>query len=190
MTNKTFLTLLLLGVSYTAYNAAAVSENFAISTTIDHEITLGNFKTSAADPDVRKKGDLNMGTIYVNPNATKETPFWYDSSGIFYKGSWGDAIVSADNATVGTFTANIPNPSDCIDSSNQACGGLLITGTSEGYIGSLFGGSDGNGCYFYIDYSESSEEFKVYPGDCMIMAPTTVTKGVHTGTLTISYTPS
>ncbi|MBR1649125.1 MAG: hypothetical protein IJ689_05960 [Alphaproteobacteria bacterium] len=189
MTNKTFLTILLLGFSYTAYNAAAVSENFAILTIIDHEIVLGNFRSSAADGNLNKTGDISLGTIYINPNATQETNWSYSTSGVCILHN-GDAITRADNATIGTFTANVSNPNEC-NGDNINCAGLSVTGNLGRWITSLFGGS-GTSCQFRIYYSGDFNIFKVFPYWCRIDegAVSGVTTGTHTGTLTISYTPS
>ena len=189
-TNKTFLILLLAGISYTAYNATAVSENFAISTTIDHEITLGNFRAASADANVSKTGDLNMGTIYINPAYTgSEGAVWaYNSSGIvsyIVKGP----VVSASNINVGTFSADIPNLSAC-SKGGTSCGGLSVWGNSNHDIINIFGGDDvSNWCYFYLQYSGSGNTFYVYPYSCNLKDVSKVTRGLHTGTLTISYNP-
>ncbi|MBR1648406.1 MAG: hypothetical protein IJ689_02275 [Alphaproteobacteria bacterium] len=179
--NKTFLTLLLTGISYTAYNAAAVSENFEISTTIDHEIVLGSFRASATDADLTKTDDINLGTIYVNP-AFKETHAWFSYNELGEMDSVeGDFIVRADRATVGRFTANITNPEAC---TNRAisCGGLSITRKKA-----LFGGSaSSNWCNFYIKYSGNDNVFTVSP-NCNFDNPADVTLGPHKATLTISY---
>ena len=189
MTNKTFLILLLLGVSYTAYNAAAVSENFEISTTIDHEIVLGNFKAASEDGNIIKTGDISLGTIVINKDATGITAWEYSDSGIFRLKS-GNGIVSAPNITVGTFTANIANPSACTTASNS-CGGLNIAGNHGSSIYNIFGGnSNSKGCNFYMKYNESADNFKVYPIVCQINDSSQVTTGTKTGTLTVSYTPS
>ncbi|MBR1648785.1 MAG: hypothetical protein IJ689_04215 [Alphaproteobacteria bacterium] len=188
MTNKTFLILLLLGVSYTAYNAAAVSENFEISTTIDHEITLGNFRTASDDADVTKNADINLGTLVINPAYEGYTSWRYSDSGVRYDTQ--GAIISAPNAAVGTFSANIPNPEDC-NAPNYNCGGLRIRGNyGNSFIINLFGGSDGgNICGFWFKYSGNSNSFTVYPDHCAIGKVASVTSGKHTGTLSIEYTP-
>ncbi|MBR1648028.1 MAG: hypothetical protein IJ689_00330 [Alphaproteobacteria bacterium] len=104
MTNKTFLILLLTGISYTAYNAAAVSENFAISTTIDHEITLGSFRTASMDVDFDVTRDINIGTIVINKNL---------NSGSLYRLDCNDTletrggIVEVRNESMGLFSTNV-----------------------------------------------------------------------------------
>ncbi|MBR1648501.1 MAG: hypothetical protein IJ689_02765 [Alphaproteobacteria bacterium] len=181
MTNKTFLILLLFGVSYTAYNAAAVSENFAISTTIDHEIVLGNFKTASADANITKTGDINIGTIVINPAAVSGFVF-YNLNGTVR--SKTGSVTDATAATPGTFTANIANP--------EACTGIT-TGCSGLSVPLLHGllsdnGSGYNTCEFRIIY-ESSNAFKVTPSYCGF-ENSSQTPGTHEKTITISYTPS
>ena len=181
MTHKTFLNLLLTGISYTAYNAAAVSENFAISTTIDHEIVLGNLRTASADAGITKTDDINLGTIYVNP-AFKETHAWFSYNELGeMDGVIGDFIVRADRATVGRFTANIPNPEACTNRA-MSCGGLNTT-----LAIALFGGSaTSNWCNVYIKYSGNDNVFTVSP-NCNFNNPADVTLGLHTATFTIYY---
>ncbi|MBR1648983.1 MAG: hypothetical protein IJ689_05225 [Alphaproteobacteria bacterium] len=189
-TNKTFLILLLAGFSYTAYNAAAVSENFEISTTIDHEITLGSFRAASADADINTTSDINMGTIYINPNATGRTYWYYHEDGVCYSYD-GDAVVRADNETVGYFTANIPHPGAC-NTGNWSCGGLSVTGTRLGAIDNIFGGSNSdNDCSFVIKYTGRENDFKLFALACYIGAGkiSSITSGLHEGTLTISYNP-
>ena len=190
-TNKTFLILLLAGVSYTAYNAAAVSENFEISTTIDHEIVLGNLRTASADANLDVTGNINMGTIIVNSQYTGITEWYYDYSGIIIYRNKG-AIVSADNATLGYFTANVANPEACSKLSPEVymdpCAGLAF---SSPFIDNLFGGSESdlNGCFFDFAY-DGENNFIVRPAYCYIETMPKVIFGTHTGTLTINYTPS
>ncbi|MBQ8677496.1 MAG: hypothetical protein IJ529_03390 [Alphaproteobacteria bacterium] len=188
--NKTFLILLLASVSYTAYNAAAVSENFEISTTIDHEIVLGNLRTASTDADVRKTGDISLGTIVIDSEYTEWSNWNYSDTGIIHFYEQG-GIISADNATLGYFTANVPNPEECDTDPMPACAGLtILTDDKYGYIKNLFGSSKGmNTCSFGIKYSGSSNNFKVIPTDC-VLSDFKTTSGTHTGTLTISYTPS
>ena len=189
--NKTFLILILIGISYTAYNAAAVSENFAISTTIDHEVTLGSFRAASADAGLDVTGNINLGTIIVNTDYS-EGSVSYNESGIVTNLS--GAIVSADNATLGYFTANVPNPEECNDESviaGDMCAGLRITGTDHGWIDDLLGGniSDYNGCIFHFRYV-GNNKFKVFPLVCIINTIKTLSFTTNTGTLTIEYTPS
>ena len=188
MINKTFLILLLASLTYTVYNAAAVSETFEISTTIDHEIVLGSFSAASADGNLNKTEDINLGTITINPAHDGETYWRYSDSGIVDIDHPG-AVISADMAIVGRFTANIQNPEDCVNIIHgDTCNGLSVTE----YIDNLFGGSasDLNGCGFAFKYVESENIFRVYPSHCYMDTPSKVTSGTHTGTLTISYTPS
>ncbi|MBR1649276.1 MAG: hypothetical protein IJ689_06760 [Alphaproteobacteria bacterium] len=113
MTNKTFLILLLFGVSYTAYNAAAVSENFAISTTIDHEITLGNFRAASADANLDVTGDLALGTITINP-IYQTGSFMPDTNGGIYivEGTEqkSGGVISVSGGHTGRIRVNLPDP--------------------------------------------------------------------------------
>ena len=185
-TNKTFLILLLTGISYTAYNAVAVSENFAISTTIDHEITLGSFRTSGTDAGLNTTGDIDMGTITLNP-AGKVYTFWnYDYLGR-YRYRAGNMIVAADNITVGMFTANIDNPEAC-NTDTSDCGGLSITAIDGRIFHNFFGG-DGNNCAFYFRYSGHGNIFTVFPYVCTIATNvSSITPGKKQRTITINYT--
>ena len=190
-TNKTFLTLLLLGLSYTAYNAAAVSENFEISTPIDHEIVLSNIKSASTDAGLNVTGDINLGTIVINPDYTGGYTLWtYDEQGnINYP--TGKGIVSAPNAQVGYFTANIPNPHAC-DTPDYACGGLRVVGDDGiDYILGMFTGEYfSDSCAFNIQYTGNDNRFKVYPSSCTMPADMSkVTQGNHSRNLPISYTP-
>ena len=189
--NKTFLALLLIGVSYTAYNAAAVSENFEISTTIDHEIVLGNLRAASADAGITKTSDINLGTIYINPAYTEESTSWtYNDSGIVSYPK-GKAVVSVPNATIGRFSANISNPEQC-NTARRSCGGLRVTGNNDNFIFNIFGGNHyDNSCGFYIKYSGNPNIFTVAPYQCnlSIGAYSSMTLGSHTGTLYISYNP-
>ncbi|MBR1648997.1 MAG: hypothetical protein IJ689_05295 [Alphaproteobacteria bacterium] len=190
MTNKTFLILLLTGVSYTAYNAAAVSENFAISTTIDHEITLGSFRVASADANLDISGDISLGTIYINPTYSGATTSWgYSSSGVISYINQG-AIVRADNQTVGKFTADVPNPDDCAGSlSSYSCAGLTVTGTYVNSIAFFGGNGSSNWCHSYIKYSGNDNLFNVFLTYCKLGDIAGLTTGTKTGRLTVSYTP-
>ncbi|MBR1648626.1 MAG: hypothetical protein IJ689_03400 [Alphaproteobacteria bacterium] len=173
--------ILLLGVagvalgSYAAY--AANSATMTVTATIAHDVSL------------TKTGDLSLGTITINPAYTGDDTHWnYSDSGVISYTNKG-AVVSAPNVTVGTFTANIPNPEAC-SSESWICGGLSLAGTSYDTINNIFGGSDNsNKCYFYIKYTGSDNNFKVYPGGCRISAGkiSSVTTGEHSSTLTINY---
>ncbi|MBR1649078.1 MAG: hypothetical protein IJ689_05710 [Alphaproteobacteria bacterium] len=102
MTNKTFLIFLLAGVSYTAYNAAAVSENFAISTTIDHEITLGGFKAASADANLNITTDLQIGTIVIDKDKSSGS-FWV-GTGVYEKTG---GVVEVNGYHPGLFTSDV-----------------------------------------------------------------------------------
>ncbi|MBR1648441.1 MAG: hypothetical protein IJ689_02455 [Alphaproteobacteria bacterium] len=186
MTNKTFLTILLAGISCTAYNAAAVSENFAISTTIDHEITLGNFRAASADANLNVTGDINLGTITVNLNNPENTYgfVWYNENGVVRQ-TYGP-VVSATNITVGYFNADIPNPEAC-RGQTSSCGGLSL---SPNHLGGILGAGKQNTCGFYIKYV-SGNTFKVYPYGCSYEKPVDVNTvaGTHTSTISIEYNP-
>ncbi|MBR1649435.1 MAG: hypothetical protein IJ689_07570 [Alphaproteobacteria bacterium] len=189
-TNKTFLILLLAGVSYTAYNAVAVSENFEISTTIDHEIVLGGFKsTSTDDADLHSTGDINLGTITVNLvyNNGQEMSgcIVYNPDGSV--SSVDGDIISATSAALGTFTANIPNPSACDQVPH--CGGLTLY--SRGPVTGIFSNIDSypDNCEFLMTYT-GGNGFKVFPDNCCLngVPASSINSGTHTKNLTISYT--
>ena len=95
MTNKTFLILLLAGVSYTAYNAAAVSENFEISTTIDHDVNIQVIQ------------DLNLGNIVIRPDITNGeiVSVGYNGNGDHHHSS---GIIAISGIKCGKIRANIP----------------------------------------------------------------------------------
>ncbi|MBR1648466.1 MAG: hypothetical protein IJ689_02580 [Alphaproteobacteria bacterium] len=179
MTNKTFLILLLAGVSYTAYNATAVSENFEISTTIDHEIVLGNLRTASTDANITKTGDINLGTIVISDDASGGTDWGYDENGNYHWDYGNPYIVSADNASPGYFTADIPNPEACNTASNS-CGGLWVGGLDMFHPG---------WCGFKIKYTGNSNVFKVFCYDCAIDISKAII-GKHEETITISYNAS
>ncbi|MBR1648297.1 MAG: hypothetical protein IJ689_01690 [Alphaproteobacteria bacterium] len=169
--------ILLLGVagvalgSYAAY--AGNSATMTVTATIAHDVSL------------TKTGDINLGTITINPAYTGFSLWNYSDSGVIRYTEQG-AIVSAPNATVGTFTANIPNPSAC-NTVSVSCGGLSVY--DEGYVYNLFGGNDrSNFCDIYFKYSGIENKFEVSPYDCGIDDISKVTPGNHSGTLTISYT--
>ncbi|MBR1648216.1 MAG: hypothetical protein IJ689_01285 [Alphaproteobacteria bacterium] len=177
--NKYILMLGVAGVALGSYCAYA-----------DNSATMTVTATIAHDVSLTKTGDISLGTITINPAYTGSDTYWaYDPSGIIDL-LQEDAIVSAPNATVGTFTANIPNPEDC-SSSVSSCGGLSVTGNNEEGIDNFFGGNDGsNYCDFSIKYIGTENSFTVNPFDCAIKDVSQVTPGPHSGTLTISYTPS
>ncbi|MBR1648660.1 MAG: hypothetical protein IJ689_03575 [Alphaproteobacteria bacterium] len=162
--------------SYAAY--AGNSATMTVTATIAHDVSL------------TKTRDISLGTITVNPAYTGTDTEWnYSDSGVISFYNQG-AIVSAPNATIGIFTANIANPTACNSASN-GCGGLSVEGNPGHYIDNFFGGSGAsNGCVFIIKYSGSSNNFNVYPHGCWIEDISKVTTGAHSGTLTISYTAS
>ncbi|MBR1648327.1 MAG: hypothetical protein IJ689_01850 [Alphaproteobacteria bacterium] len=172
--------ILMLGIaavsigSYCAY--AGNSATMTVTATITHDVSLSVTQ------------DLDLGTITINPAYTKNDTDWgYSESGVIMY-SEEQATVSASNATVGTFTANIPNPSAC-NGLAASCGGLQVKGDQNNNLFALFGGSDDtNGCNFNIGYSGSGNNFVVYPWDCWIEDVSKVTTGTHTRALTISYT--
>ncbi|MBR1648146.1 MAG: hypothetical protein IJ689_00935 [Alphaproteobacteria bacterium] len=173
--------ILLLGVaavsigSYCAY--AGNSATMTVTATIAHDVSLSVIQ------------DIDMGTITINPAYDgNDTDWGYDSAGISVASQ--GALVSAPNVTVGTFTANIPNPEDC-NVFNNSCGGLSVTGNDSYDISNFFGGNDeSNACSFYIQYSGSRNVFKIFPQNCWISNISSVTAGSHSGTLTIEYNPS
>ncbi|MBR1649027.1 MAG: hypothetical protein IJ689_05450 [Alphaproteobacteria bacterium] len=181
-TNKTFLIFLLAGLSYTAYNAAAVSENFAISTTIDHEITLGNFRTASADADLDVTGDIDFGTITVDFSDGGWGDVFYSHNSVY---SVGGAVVSATSTTSGRFTANIPNPEEC-SNGLFSCAGLSITG--DGILSGILSGDNSydNYCEILISY-EGENRFYISPNLCYFATSARISPGVHTKTITISY---
>ena len=161
--------------SYAAY--ASNSATMTVTATIAHDVSLSVTQ------------DLDLGTITINPAYTGETNWNYnwDSGAIYYLNQ--GAIVSADNATVGTFTANIPNPSAC-SRGEYSCGGLSVVGNGPFALNDFFGGSgESTYCTFMIHYSESENTFKLSPDECYIGDVSKVTTGAHSGTLTISYNP-
>ncbi|MBR1648864.1 MAG: hypothetical protein IJ689_04620 [Alphaproteobacteria bacterium] len=168
--------ILLLGVagvalgSYCAY--ASNSATMTVTATIAHDVSLSVTQ------------DINLGTITINPAATKYTDWEYTEGK--YSLLSGDGIVSADDATIGIFTANIPNPSACEDTLLQECNGLSVT--PEMY--NIFGGNDNsNSCGASFSYSGTENIFNMYVGGCSIDEGkiSSVTPGMHTSTITISY---
>ncbi|MBR1648425.1 MAG: hypothetical protein IJ689_02370 [Alphaproteobacteria bacterium] len=175
--NKYILMLGVAGVAFGSYAAyAGNSATMTVTATIAHDVSL------------TKTGDINLGTITINPAYTGDDTNWsYSDSGVINLNSQG-AIVSADNATVGTFTANIPNPSAC-SAGEYSCGGLIIdAGSGDGEImHNVFGGDSDDYCAFIIKYSGSGNSFKVYPQSCAIYDVSTVGIGDHSHTITINY---
>ena len=170
--------ILMLGIaavalgSYAAY--AGNTATMTVTATIAHDVSLTVTR------------DIDFGTITLNPAYTGEdTYFTYSDSGVISLDDQG-AIVSAPNATVGTFTANIPNPSAC-NTASDSCGGLSVNGNNENWIDDFFGGNDSSFCIFKIKYSGSSNSFNVFPSGCGIVDISQVTVGEHPSTLNISY---
>ncbi|MBR1649030.1 MAG: hypothetical protein IJ689_05470 [Alphaproteobacteria bacterium] len=162
--------------SYCAY--AGNSATMTVTATIAHDVSLSVTQ------------DIDLGTITINPAAAYLTEWGYSDSGV-YRLYTGDAVVSADNAIIGSFTANIPNPEAC-NTASDSCGGLSFIGDQPAYTVDIFGGGGwGNDCYFLIKYSGSENSFKVFPYACGIDegGVSSVTPGLHEGMLTISYTP-
>ena len=156
--------------SYCAY--AGNSATMTVTATIAHDVSLSVTQ------------DIDLGTITINPAYMGDDTYWkYSESGIRSYGDQG-AIVSAPNITVGTFTANIPNPTAC-NSGHWSCGGLSFEPFG---LSNLFGESgNSNDCNFAIKYSGEGNNFKVYPFECYIEVVSKTTLGSHSGTLTISY---
>ncbi|MBR1648426.1 MAG: hypothetical protein IJ689_02380 [Alphaproteobacteria bacterium] len=174
--------ILMLGVAGVAFGTyAAYADNSAtmtVTATIAHDVSLTVTQ------------DIDFGTITINPGYTGSTSwqYSYESGAVEYIDQ--GAIVSADDITFGTFTANIPNPSAC-NMPNDACGGLDVSGNEGDTIYNLFGGSDNsNYCYIHTKYTGSDHNFIMSADYCAIYDISKVTTGSHTGTVTISYTPS
>ena len=172
--------ILMLGVagvaigSYYAY--AGNSATMQVTATIAHDVSL----TTA--------GVINLGTITINPAYTEGHPSWYyDKSGVVSY-NIGNGVVSANNATTSTFTANVPNPSECNDwiYGDEPCSGLKME--NNGYIDNMFGDEESS-CGFGFYYTGSNNRFNIYPRDCFIDDVSQVATGNHSGNLTISYTP-
>ncbi|MBR1648837.1 MAG: hypothetical protein IJ689_04485 [Alphaproteobacteria bacterium] len=168
--------ILMLGVaavsigSYCAY--AGNSATMTVTATIAHDVSLNVTQ------------DVELGTITINPAYNgRDTDWSYSDSGIVDYYTQG-AIVSADDATVGTFTANIPNPSGCsLIYYGESCNGLSFT---DGVVD--FGGT-GNECGFFIKHV-SGNAFSVVPWGCELQNPAATTVGEHSGTIEISYSAS
>ncbi|MBR1649380.1 MAG: hypothetical protein IJ689_07285 [Alphaproteobacteria bacterium] len=174
--NKYILMLGVAGVALGSYAAyASNSATMTVTATIAHDVSLTTIR------------NINLGTITVNPAATEYTEWDYFTSGK-YSLNYGDGIVSADDETVGIFTANIPNPSDC-EGIYHSCGGLILNDS----IDNIFGGNDNsNMCATMLSYSGTENIFNLGIGICSIGKGkiSSVTPGAHEGTITISYTAS
>ena len=172
-TNKTFLILLLAGISYTAYNATAVSENFEISTTIDHEIQLGTLKTSASDydSDLNISRGIDIGTVIIDP-AQSSGAARGDSNGYYYQGALSGGIIYIYNTQWGRFTANVQNYDK-------------LTGLSLNYDSSH---------PLLIDSIKIKPRISYYSGNIYFVLAdieysSTPHLGVHKGYITVTYTP-
>ncbi|MBR1649512.1 MAG: hypothetical protein IJ689_07975 [Alphaproteobacteria bacterium] len=164
--------ILMLGIAavalgrYAAY--AGNTATMTVTATIAHDVSLSVTQ------------DIDLGTITINPaDADNDGWIYYNLDGTVKSKS--DPITAAPNATLGTFTANIANPSAC-DGSSNTCGGLMVP-----TIGGIFGGSH-TSCRFVIEYG-TLNEFRVVPTDCDFVAGEALA-GTHTQTITISYTAS
>ena len=173
--NKYILLTAVAGValgSYVAY--AGNSATMTVTATIDHDVSLNVTQ------------DLDFGTITINPAyAGNDTRFSISSSGVVML--IGGAITGYfDDIAVGTFTANIANPSACYDQTTS-CGGLSLTGNR---INNIFGGNDNSNYCIFMMAQDEGNRFLVWPDWCVIQDVSKVTKGTHTHTnaLTISYT--
>ncbi|MBR1648921.1 MAG: hypothetical protein IJ689_04915 [Alphaproteobacteria bacterium] len=167
--------ILLLGIagvalgSYAAY--AGNSATMTVTATIAHDVSLSVTQ------------DLNIGTITINPASNESGAVNYNLDGTV-KSKSGPITVATD-ATPGTFTANIANPSAC-DGSSYTCGGLSIPNRISSFLGTA--SLNHNSCGFVINY-DSSNKFKVVPTSCSFELGH-MTPGKHETTITISYTAS
>ncbi|MBR1648825.1 MAG: hypothetical protein IJ689_07800 [Alphaproteobacteria bacterium] len=165
--NKYILMLGVAGVALGTYAAyAGNSATMTVTATIEHDVSLGNVT------------DLNMGTITINPADDTDGDIVYTSTGVV--SSYSGLITRATNATPGTFTANIPNPSACTGATT--CGGLEVTNTI------YFGDPENSYCDMFIAYSGTSNRFNVYPYDCWFYQG--IPPRTYNFEIEISYTPS
>ncbi|MBR1649312.1 MAG: hypothetical protein IJ689_06940 [Alphaproteobacteria bacterium] len=174
--NKYILMLGVTGVSIGSYAAyAGNSATMTVTATINHDVSLSVTQ------------DLDLGTITINPAYEMDETEWsYSDTGAISLDLQG-AIISAPDATVGTFTANIPNPSAC-NTASDSCGGLsFLDHITEGIFGEKYAG---NYCKVIIKYSGNDNIFKVYPDYCQMYRPDKTSVGSHSATLTIQYTAS
>ena len=174
--NKYILLLGIAGVALGSYCAyAGNSATMTVTATIAHDVSLTG------------TGDISLGTITVNPGYTGTDTEWsYSDSGIPSIES-GEGIVSLSNQTVGTFTANIPNPSAC-DGTTDECGGFS---TDSDMDQTWFGGSSTNvnSCNWNIKHI-SGNSFKLFIYQCWLESPSTTTEGNRSATITINYNAS
>ncbi|MBR1648852.1 MAG: hypothetical protein IJ689_04560 [Alphaproteobacteria bacterium] len=161
--------ILMLGIaavalgSYAAY--AGNSATMTVTATIAHDVSLiaGN--------------DLDFGTITINPTDAAAWDVVYREDGTS-NGLNSDNVISADDATLGTFTANIPNPSAC-NNYSYSCGGLSLSVPELTLDGT-------NGCSFGIKYSGSGNTFNLVPDECYFESPVS---GTFEQEVTITYHP-
>ncbi|MBR1649299.1 MAG: hypothetical protein IJ689_06875 [Alphaproteobacteria bacterium] len=176
--------ILMLGVagvalgSYCAY--AGNSATMTVTATIAHDVSLNVTQ------------DLNIGTITVNPSVLSSTPgvdftFDMDASGTVSK--QGLAIISITGTQIGSFTANIPNPSAC-DTPSYSCGGLGFKDLPSGEINPVFGNTMGNGSCFLKIVHSTGNVFKVYSDRCEAYNLNNVKAGKHEKSIVIEYTAS
>ncbi|MBR1649177.1 MAG: hypothetical protein IJ689_06245 [Alphaproteobacteria bacterium] len=169
--NKYILMLGVAGVALGSYAAyAGNSATMTVTATIAHDVSLGGVI------------DLNIGTITINPAGNEEGVVSYNLDGTLKSKS--GPVTAATNATPGTFTANIANPSAC-DGSSYTCGGLSVPDSIDNILGS----TGSNYCPLLIVH-DSSNKFKVVPTQCFFLNPSQTVAGTHTRTITISYTAS
>ncbi|MBR1648480.1 MAG: hypothetical protein IJ689_02650 [Alphaproteobacteria bacterium] len=167
--------ILILGIaavsigSYCAY--AGNSATMTVTATIAHDVSLTT------------TGDINIGTITINPASNDEGYVYYNVDGTVKSKS--GPITAATSATPGTFTANLANPPACDGTWN--CRSLMVTTA----VGGIFSDEylPGTYCVFAIA-NDSSNKFKVVPTQCFFRSPSETVAGTHTKTkaITISYT--
>ncbi|MBR1648584.1 MAG: hypothetical protein IJ689_03180 [Alphaproteobacteria bacterium] len=166
--NKYILMLGVAAVSIGSYCAHADnSATMTVTAIVTHDVSLTNVN------------DIDLGTITINPASNDELEIYYNLDGTVKSKS--DPVTAATDATLGTFTANIANPSAC-DGSSNTCGGLSVHNIMSFFAHGL------NGCGFAIVY-DSENKFKVVPTECFAQETSDVTSGFHIKAFTISYTP-
>ena len=146
--------------SYAAY--AGNSATMTVTATIAHDVSL------------TKTGDINLGTITINPAYAGAVKWDYNESGTASVTSGADGIVSIDTATFGTFTANVPDPSNH---------GNIFDYTAEMSLGGK------NYCSFGV-FHISGNTFVIYPDECGIEDMSALTAGTYSVPINISYIPS
>ncbi|MBR1649447.1 MAG: hypothetical protein IJ689_07630 [Alphaproteobacteria bacterium] len=165
--NKYILLLGVAGVALSSY--AAIASNSAtmnVTATINHDVSLSVTRA------------LNIGTITIDPSYD-EGGATINIDGTFYNHDGG--IISLSGYTPGQFTANIPG--NKIDNT-----GLDIDTYKQcGDNGFSYMDMDGLKTCFIIQYSGSGSVFNLY-ADC-VFYNSVPSDGVHSGTITIRYTP-